>query len=81
MLKPKLGEMLTLPASDVIGDPEEQDNDEENDEFLLEYLDLSCIRVKMSRLFRKKLDIQLEKFTNGRWLEYTGKTSIIIIKI
>lgn len=35
MLKPKLGEMLTLPASDVIGDPEEQDNDEENDEFFV----------------------------------------------
>ncbi|EER32354.1 conserved hypothetical protein [Candida tropicalis MYA-3404] len=74
MLKPKLGEMLTLPASDVIGDPEEQDNDEENDEFFVGVFGFIMYKgKKMSRLFRKKLDIQLEKFTNGRWLEYTGK--------
>ena len=37
MLKPKLGEMLTLPDHDTIGDPETQDyhNTEETDDFII----------------------------------------------
>lgn len=76
MLKPKLGEMLTLPDHDTIGDPETQDyhNTEETDDFIIGIFGFIMYKGnKLSRLLRKKIDIQLEKLTNGKWLEYTGK--------
>ncbi|EMG46176.1 hypothetical protein G210_3589 [Candida maltosa Xu316] len=74
MLKPKLGEMLTLPPHDIIGDPELQDVEEDNDDFMIGVFGFIMYKgKKISRLLRKKLDLQLEKLTNGKWLEYTGK--------
>lgn len=74
MLKPKLGEMLTLPANDVIGDPEILENEDDGDECFFGIFGFIMYKgKKMSRLLRKKLDIQFEKLTNGKWLEYTGK--------
>lgn len=72
MLKPKLGEMLTLPSYDIIGNPEfKQEEDLES------YLDVKSFMKqkykKLNNLVRKKIDLKLERKTNGKSLEYTGK--------
>ena len=83
MLKPKLGEMLTLPNHDTIGDPETQDyhNTEETDDFIIGIFGFIMYKGINYLDYYVKIDIQLEKLTNGKWLEYTGKIKISIKKI
>ncbi|EGW31490.1 uncharacterized protein SPAPADRAFT_154714 [Spathaspora passalidarum NRRL Y-27907] len=74
MLKPKLGEMLTLPVHDTVSERgrQMQDNIE-----LDTYSDIpGFFNVKMRKLrnlLRKKVDINMEKLTNGKFVEYSGK--------
>ncbi|KAI5959588.1 uncharacterized protein KGF55_005232 [Candida pseudojiufengensis] len=70
LLKPKLGEKLITLNSFNIDDPEPI-SDQLNLE-LLSYVNNKSIKLK--KLLRKKIDLVLEKLTNGKWIEYSGKS-------
>ncbi|RLV94192.1 hypothetical protein JA1_001993 [Spathaspora sp. JA1] len=73
MLKPKLGEMLTLPFHDTINEHSRELKEEDVDTYddFPGFFQVKLKKVK--NLIRKKVDIQMEKFTNGKFLQYTGK--------
>ncbi|KAI5953289.1 hypothetical protein KGF54_002660 [Candida jiufengensis] len=69
LLKPKLGEkLITLNSLNV----DEDSNTNELNFEVLNYLNNKSLKLK--KLIRKKLDLILEKVTNGKWVEYSGKS-------